>query len=70
MFKAMDRVLKIRNLTRFERTLLKGWLVACIFAIGACMTMLGQNMRIMELESHIASMQDEHANADAIARVN
>lgn len=70
MFNAMDRVLKIRNLTRFERTLIKGWIVACIFMIGACMTIAGQNAHIRELESHIASMQDEDANADAIARVN
>jgi hypothetical protein len=66
----MFKFLKLRNLTAFEATLIKAWFCACIFMIGACMTMLGQTMRIQELESHIASMQDEDANADAIARVN
>jgi hypothetical protein len=66
----MFKFLKLRNLTAFECTLIKAWFCACIFIIGACFTMLGQNMRIMELESHIASMQDEDANADAIAQVN
>lgn len=66
----MFKFLKLRNLTAFEGTLIKAWFCACIFMVGACMTMLCQNMRIMELESHIASMQDEYANADASDSVN
>ena len=66
----MFKFLKLRNLTAFECTLIKAWFCALIFMLGACMVMLGQNMQIRELESHIASMQDEHANVDAIARVN
>lgn len=65
----MEKVLRMKNFTALEATSIKMIIILLIFALGAVMVMAGQQQLIREHESHIASLKDELANAEALSAI-
>ena len=65
----INKVLKLKNFTPLEASSIKMIIILLIFSIGAVMCMAGQQQIIREHESHIASLKDELANAEALSAI-